>query len=163
MASAAQLCGAAGFQHFHGQMWTCCASCALCGRSGGYRFYAGLGKEEAKWAKQRFRTAEVRTAARLLRCLASGMVSYSAGDSLALLRHDIALAHCTGRQGFSDGTAACCAFADQDIGGTFSLSDIRNPAAMLQGRCWLSLTPPSALDRVSRELEIRVAQRHRTL
>ena len=47
--------------------------------AGGYRFYAGLGKEEAKWAKQRYRTAEIRTAARLLRCLASGMAPLLAG------------------------------------------------------------------------------------
>ena len=48
--------------------------------AGGYRYYAGLGQEEAKWRKQRFRTVEIRTAARLLRCLASGKASMLAGD-----------------------------------------------------------------------------------
>lgn len=57
-------------------------------RAGGYRFYAGLGKEEVKWAKQRFRSAEVRTAARLLRCLASGTVLPSVSAVFTQLQHD---------------------------------------------------------------------------
>lgn len=40
--------------------------------AGGHRYYAGLGVEEAKWGKQRFRTVEAQSAARVLRAASAG-------------------------------------------------------------------------------------------
>ena len=40
--------------------------------AGGHRYYAGLGVEDVKWGKQRFRTVEAQCAAQVLRAASAG-------------------------------------------------------------------------------------------